>query len=89
MNNSLEIKLKEVKTPTLWERFVGWLNGDEEQPRHLAAQVPKTGTNTEILLSQTQKLKLQKAFESPGERSFDTGFARRSESTEDSSSIFL
>jgi hypothetical protein len=89
MNNSLEIKLKEEKEPTIWERFVQWLDGDEAQPGRPVMQVPKIGTNTEILLSQTQKIKLTNAFEAPDERTSETSFARKEETEQDSSQLFI
>ena len=88
MSNSLEIKLKEQKQPTFWERFMRWLHGGENQSDLLVMQVPKTGTNTEILLSQTEKSKLTEAVESPLHRSSDTtSFVRKSESGSDSQLI--
>ena len=84
MKESLEIKLIETNEPTFWERIMQWLNADDSQPRRPGQQVPKTGTNTEILLSQTQKMRLKDAVESPGERPSETGFLRRSESQDNS-----
>jgi hypothetical protein len=52
-------------------------------------QVPKTGTNTEILLSQTQKIKLKDAVESPGAPSSETSFAVKADSNADQSSLFI
>ncbi len=89
MNDSLEIKLKDEKEPTLWERFVQWLDGDKAQADRPGVQVPKIGTNTEILLSQTQKLKLKDAVEGSGERLSDTSFARKEDSQQDSSNLFI
>jgi hypothetical protein len=81
MKNPFEIKLKVEEDPTLWERFVQWLNGGKSDG--VGQQVPKVGTNTEILLSQTQKLKLKEAVESPGERTSETTLIRRSDSGQD------
>ncbi len=89
MKHSLEIRLKEEKEPTIWGRFLQWLNGHESQPRRSVLQVPKTGTNTEILLSQTQRIKLKDAVESPGERPSDTGFARKSDAAQESSNLII
>ena len=82
MSYSLEIKLKEPKEPSMWRRFVQWLEGEESLASQLGQQVPKTGTNTEILLSQTQALQLKDAVASPGERTSDTSFVRRDSSPE-------
>ena len=73
----MEIKLKENREPTLWERFVGWLHRNEvAQP---ATQVPKSGTNTDILLSKTQRIDLQSAVDAPIYPTADTTyFTRRS-----------
>ena len=81
MKNSLEIRLKEQKEPTIWERLVQWLHGKANAP---VPQLPKTGTHTDILLSQSQKLQLKQAVESPIERSSDSTFYRKSESGQDS-----
>jgi hypothetical protein len=72
--NVVEIRLKEVPTPTLWERFLSWLNDEEEAALPSVRQAPKTGTNTEILLSQTQKSQLQTALDAPPEFMGDTAF---------------
>jgi len=82
MSNYLEIKLKEDKDPTIWQRLRRWLNGGKDQPLQLGQQVPKTGTNTEILLSHTQQVELKTAVETPLlERTSDTtNFVRKSES---------
>ena len=79
MKESLEIKLIEQKDPSLWERFKNWLTAQDTQAQRPGQQVPKIGTNTEILLSQTQKIRLTEAVESPGERPSDTGFVRKPE----------
>ena len=89
MKTSLEIKLKDEKEPTIWARFVEWLNGHNQNPFRPVQQVPKTGTNTEILLSQTQRLKLKDAVESPGERTSETTLIRRAESSQDSASLII
>ena len=89
MKNSLEIKLKDEKEPTIWARFVDWLNGQDQNPFRPVQQVPKTGTNTEILLSQTQRLKLRDAVDSPGERSSETSMIRRADSSQDSASLII
>ncbi len=91
MNNSLEIKLKEDKDPTIWQRFLQWLDGGKDQPLRLGQQVPKTGTNTEILLSQTQKVQLISAVESPLlERTSDTtSFVRRTEPGREGPDLFI
>jgi len=80
MNDSLEIRLKAEKEPTLWQRLIQWLHGGANRTGQSVQQVPKTGTNTEILLSSTQKIQLTEAVEAPGERTSDTSFIRRSES---------
>jgi len=81
MKYSSEIRLKEQKEPTLWERFTSWLNvgaGGRTKP---AGQLPQIGTNTEILLSQSQAKYLKAAVESPLlERTSDTTTARRADS---------
>ena len=79
MKQSPEIRLKEDQNPTIWRRFVQWLDGEDSEPRRLVLQVPKTGTDTDILLSRTQKLRLTDAVESPGERTSDSSFIRRSD----------
>ena len=57
-------------------------DGQKDQPVQLGQQVPKTGTNTEILLSHTQQVQLKTAVESPLlERTTDTtNFVRKAES---------
>ena len=82
MSDNLEIKLKEDKSPTIWQRLLRWFDGQKNQPAQLGQQVPKTGTNTEILLSHTQQVQLKTAVESPLlERTTDTtNFVRKSES---------
>jgi len=88
MSYFLEIKLKEEKNPSIWDRFMKWLDGDDDQPLQLGQQLPKRGTNTDILLSQTQKTRLTQAVESPMERNSDTtSFVKRSDSSQDSSLI--
>ena|SRR6266478_4550434 len=89
MKKSLEIKLKDEKEPTIWTRFVEWLHGDAHNPFRPVQQVPKTGTNTEILLSQTQRLKLKDAVESPGERTSETTLIRRADSSQDNASLII
>lgn len=89
MKDSLEIRLKNEKEPTVWERFVQWLKGNEGRSLQGVQQVPKTGTNTEILLSQTQKLQLKDAVESPGERTSDTTFLKRADAGQDGSHLII
>lgn len=85
MSNFLEIKLKEEKPPSIWDRFMQWLNHEDGQPLRLGQQLPKTGTNTDILLSESQKMRLVQAVEAPMERSSDTtSFTRRGDSSQDS-----
>jgi len=85
MSNPFEIKLKEEKEPTLWLRLLQWLKGGSRLP---VQQVPKTGTNTDILLSKTQRMELKQAVESPLERSSDTTtLIRRSDAGSDSQLI--
>ncbi len=55
----MEIKLKEPKKPTLWGQLLRWLAGDKAQTPEPVLQVPKTGTNTEVLLSLTQRESLE------------------------------
>jgi len=81
MKYSSEIKLKEQKEPTLWERFTSWLNGGASEETRPAGQLPQIGTNTEILLSQSQAKHLKAAVESPLlERTSDTTSVRRADS---------
>jgi len=81
MKYSSEIKLKEQKEPTLWERVMSWLNGGASEETRPGGQLPQIGTNTEILLSQSQAKHLKAAVESPLlERSSDTTSARRADS---------
>ena len=88
MNDSLEIKLKEEKVPTMWERFLHWFNGNADHSKLRVQQLPKTGTNTDILLSQTQKMDLKEAVESPlRERTSDTTSFTRKDVGQDSSLI--
>jgi len=82
MKESLEIRLKDEKDPTLWERLMQWLGGGQGHASRPLQQVPKIGTHTEILLYQTQKIKLKDAVESPGERPSDTGFTRKPDDQE-------
>ena len=89
MKDSSEIKLKEEKDPTVWERFVQWLHGNANQLDRSVQQVPKTGTNTEILLSKTQKILLAEAVEPPGEKASDTSFRRKSEAGPNSSELII
>jgi len=90
MSYSQEIRLKEEKNPSIWKRFLHWLDGEQSQPMPLGQQLPKTGTNTEILLSQTQKIRLEAAVDSPhlGRTSDTTSFVRR-DSTEQSSDLII
>ena len=37
MKNSFEIKLKDEKDPTIWARFVQWLNGHDQNPFRIHA----------------------------------------------------
>ena len=91
MSSPLEIKLKEEKTPTIWERFLHWLNAESAAAKAPVQQLPKTGTNTDILLSKTQKQELKKAVESPLvdrlSASSDTSFLRKSDSNDNSNLI--
>jgi hypothetical protein len=88
MKNIAEIHLKEEKEPTIWERFVYWLNGDASQLKRPVQQVPKTGTHTDILLSQSQKVELKQAVDSPlQERTSDTSLLRRADTGQDSQLI--
>ena len=81
MKYSSEIKLKVQKEPTLWERFTSWLNGEAGDKTRPAGQLPQIGTNTEILLSQSQAKRLKAAVETPLlERTSDTTSARRADS---------
>ncbi len=82
MSDNLEIKLKEDKSPTIWQRLLRWFDGQKNQPLQLGQQVPKTGTNTDILLSHTQQVQLKTAVEAPLlERTTDTtNFVRKCDS---------
>jgi len=81
MKYSFEIKLKEQKEPTLWERFTSWLNGEAGEQIRPVGQLPQNGTNTEILLSQSQAKRLKAAVEAPLlERTSDTTSIRRADS---------
>jgi len=71
----------------MWERLMDWLGGGDKNPFRPVQQVPKTGTNTEILLSQTQRLELKAAVESPAERPSETTLIRRADAGQDSSLI--
>ena len=80
MKNSMEIRLKEENEPTIWQRFICWFNGGVKPAGQPAQQVPKTGTNTEILLSQYEQKKLKEAVDfRPFERNSDTSFYRKSD----------
>jgi len=88
MKHSLEIKLKEEKAQTFWERLVAWLREDAHSASQSVQQVPKTGTNTDILLSQAEKLKLKAAVESPLlERTSDSTMIRRENASQEGSLI--
>lgn len=89
MKFAAEIKLKEENDPTMWERFVHWLNGADGSGTRPVLQVPKTGTNTEILLSQTQKIILSEAVESPGGLASDTSFRRKSDQGQDGAQLII
>ena len=87
MKNIAEIQLKEEKVPTIWERFIHWLNNDASGR---VQQLPKTGTNTDILLSQSQKIQLKQAVDSPVlERDTDTSVLRKSDAGQDSSQLII
>ncbi len=89
MSYSLEIKLKEGEQPSMWGRLLRWLDG-ETSPMRSGQQVPKTGTNTEILLSQTQARALKEAVTFSGERPADTTtFVKRTDSSQDNSELII
>ncbi len=73
----MEIKLKEPKKPTLWGQLLRWLAGDKEQPPEPVLQVPKTGTNTEVLLSLTQRESLEAVVDERRGYPSGTTFLRR------------
>ena len=79
MKNSLEIRLKEQKEPTIWGRLVQWLHGKANAP---VPQLPKTGTHTDILLSQTQRTDMQSAVDAPIYPTADTTYFTRRSSKE-------
>ena len=89
MKIASDIKLKVEKDPTMWERFVQWLNGASSTGTRPVLQVPKTGTNTEILLSQTQKTLLSEAVEPPGESASDTSFRRKNEQGQEGAQLII
>jgi hypothetical protein len=85
MNYTCQFKLKEQKQPTFWERFLAWWQQAGPKTSELVQPVPKTGTNTDILLSQTQALTLKDAVESPNlQRESDTSFIKREGAQESS-----
>src|SRR6266849_6380064 len=73
----MEIKLKEPKKPTLWGQLLRWLARDKEQPPEPVLQVPKTGTNTEVLLSLTQRESLEATVDERRGYPSGTTFLRR------------
>ena len=90
MKYTEQFKLKEQKQPTLWERVLGWWQQEEPSRNQPVQQVPKTGTNTDILLSQTQALTLKDAVESPNlERESDTSFVRRAEAAQENPQLII
>jgi hypothetical protein len=90
MKYTEQFKLKEEKQPTLWERVLGWWQQQGAACKTPAQQVPKTGTNTDILLSQTQALTLKDAVESPNlQRESDTSFVRRTEAVQENPQLII
>ena len=90
MKYSSQFKLKEEKQPNLWERVLAWWQQAGPARKSPVQQVPKTGTNTDILLSQTQKLTLKDAVESPNlERESDTSLVRRTEAAQENSQLII
>ena len=88
MKESFELKLKEDKAPTIWQRLLQWLNADRAQSKGPVQLLPKTGTQTDILLSQNQKLELKQAVEAPLERTSDTtSYLRKSDAGQDNQLI--
>ena len=68
----MQSKAEEQQRLTLWQRFLRWLDGkDGAQEEPIRLQFPKQG-DTDILLSQTQRQKLQQAVEEPMERKSET-----------------
>lgn len=59
--------------PSLWQRFLRWLNEDKAEPVRLKFDLPKSHGDTDILLSHKQKQTLQDAVDTafyPRETSF-------------------
>ena len=90
MKYTSQFKLKEEKQPTFWERVLAWCQQVGPSGKPPVQQVPKTGTNTDILLSQTQKLTLKDAVESPNlERESDTSLIRRADVAQENSQLII
>ncbi len=88
----MELKLKPPENPpTLWQKLLRWLHGADQQLDSSLLQVPKTGTNTEILLTNSKKDELQRAIDAPMERSSDTTtfFRRKSDGGQDDAPMIL
>ena len=56
---------KDHQARTLWDRLLLWLRDEEPGRISLPQQAPKTGTDTEILLSLTDRQNLESAMGSP------------------------
>jgi hypothetical protein len=90
MNYTCQFKLKEQKQPSLWERVLGWWQQAGPKTSEPVQQVPKSGTNTDILLSQTQALTLKDAVESPNlQRESDTSHLRRNEAGQENPQLII
>lgn len=63
---------REQSSTSLWRRFLRWLDGQNEPKDPISLHVPKTG-DTDILLSATQRKKLEEAVSEPAERKSDLG----------------
>ncbi len=69
--SSIQSKTGEQESLTLWQRFQRWLAGKDSSPEPIRVRFPKQG-DTDILLSEAQRRKLQQAVDEPMERKSET-----------------
>ena len=69
-------KEKTPHSPSFWQRFLLWLDGSASNER-VRIELPKTHGDTDILLSDQQRKKLQDAVDTPMEHRWDTSFYSR------------
>jgi len=78
-NDVMKEKAQAIQTPTLWQRFLLWLEGGKRasrEPERIKVSLPGSG-NTDVILSSSQRKRLEDAMSGPADWSSQTSVYSR------------